>query len=61
MRAKKTERTSLQRGAKELAERRQPMDWRELVGKIQFYEGYDPKELSPVRGFVESVGAEEDR
>ena len=45
----KTKRELVHRALAELVERRRPMDWQDLVGKIQFYEGYDPEELSRPR------------
>lgn len=48
----KTKRELVHRALTELVERRRPMDWRELVGKLQFAEGYDPKALSPPKYLV---------
>lgn len=45
----KTKRELVHRALAELVERRRPQDWQDLVGKIRFYEGYDPKALRQSR------------
>lgn len=54
----KTLRDLVHRALTELVERHRsipardaPMDWEDLVGKIQFYEGYDHKALRQARTF----------
>jgi hypothetical protein len=51
----RSKRELVHRALAELVERRRPQDWQDLVGKIRFYDGYDPKALRQSR-YPESEG-----
>ena len=44
----------------ELVKTRRRMDWRDLVGKVRFYDGFDPKALGRPR-FEPPAGDDPDR
>lgn len=45
----RSKRELVHRALSELVERRRPQDCQDLVGKIRFYDGYDPKALRQSR------------
>lgn len=45
----RSKRELVHRALAELVERWRPQDWQDLVGKIRFYDGYDPKALRQSR------------
>ncbi|HEX2163756.1 MAG TPA: type II toxin-antitoxin system VapB family antitoxin [Thermoanaerobaculia bacterium] len=57
----KTKRELVHRALTELVERRRPMDWKDLVGQVQFADGYDPKQLSPPKHMAKEDDREDPR